>query len=196
MKDTEAKDRQVEVKSVKKTDFDAIYKGNVGYVYATAIKYTKNHHTAEEIVQNVFLKYYVNMENTDADAARAWLILTTKYMALNEKRDHRKEYLVGEVDIKKESNLSGYAESPEDVFERKSNERKYMELKEDIFEALYEKNPRWYDVITITYILGKPQKEVAENMGITLDVLHSTLYRAKQWIRKNYAEEYAHLSNV
>ncbi len=186
----------MEVKLVKKIDFDAIYKGNVGYVYATAIKYTKNHHTAEEIVQNVFLKYYVNMENTDADAARAWLILTTKYMALNEKRDHQKEYLVEEVDVKKEKELTRVAESPEEVFERKLNEQKFTELKENIFEALYKKNPRWYDVITITYILGKPQKEVAENMGITLDVLHSTLYRAKQWIRKNYAEEYAHLSDV
>ena len=103
----------MEVKLVKKIDFDAIYKGNVGYVYATAIKYTKNHHTAEEIVQNVFLKYYVNMENTDADAARAWLILTTKYMALNEKRDHQKEYLVEEVEVKKEKELTRVAESPE-----------------------------------------------------------------------------------
>lgn len=81
-------------KSVGKADFDAIYRENVGYVYATAVKYTKNHHTAEEIVQNVFLKYYINMENTDSDAARAWLVLTTKYMALNVKRDHQKEYLV------------------------------------------------------------------------------------------------------
>ena len=100
------------------------------------------------------------------------------------------------MEVKKEKELTRVAESPEEVFERKSNEQKFTELKENIFEALYKKNPRWYDVITITYILGKPQKEVAENMGITLDVLHSTLYRAKQWIRKNYAEEYAHLSDV
>lgn len=186
----------MEVKSVGKADFDAIYRGNVGYVYATAVKYTKNHHTAEEIVQNVFLKYYTNMENTDSDAAKAWLILTTKYMAMNVKRDHQKEYLVEEMDVKEEMELSESVESPEEVFARKYKEREYIRLKEDIFKALYEKNSRWYDVITITYILGKPQKEVAENMGMTLDVLHSTLYRAKQWIRKNYAEEYAHLSEV
>ena len=86
--------------------------------------------------------------------------------------------------------------SPEEVFVRKFKEREYTKLKVDIFEALYEKNPRWYDIITITYILGKPQKEVAENMGVSLDVLHSTLYRAKQWIRKNFAEEYTHLSEA
>ncbi len=186
----------MEAKSIRKADFEAIYKENVGYVYATAVKYTKNHHTAEEIVQNVFLKYYTNMENTDAEAVRAWLILTTKYMALNMNRDGQKEYLVEELNLKEELGLSEIAENPEEVFVRKLQERQTIELKENIFEALYEKNPRWYDIITITYILGKPQKEVAENMGMTLEVLHSTLYRAKKWIRKNYAEEYAHLNKV
>lgn len=186
----------MEGKSVGKADFDAIYRDHVGCVYATAVKYTKNHHTAEEIVQNVFLKYYINMENTDSDAARAWLVLTTKYMALNVKRDHQKEYLVERMDIKEEIQLSESVESPEEVFVRKFKEREYTKLKVDIFEALYEKNPRWYEIITITYILGKPQKEIAENMGVTLDVLHSTLYRAKQWIRKNFAEEYTHLNEA
>lgn len=117
-------------------------------------------------------------------------------MAMNVKRDYQKEYLVEGMNIKEEMDLSESVESPEEVFARKFKEREYMKLKENIFEALYKKNSRWYDVITITYILGKPQKEVAENMGITLDVLHSTLYRAKKWIRKNYAEEYARLSGV
>lgn len=186
----------MEVKVVRKSDFDTIYRQNVGYVYATAVKYTKNHHTAEEVVQNVFMKYFMNMENTNSDAVRAWLILTAKYMAMNVKRDYQKEYLVEGMNIKEEMDLSESVESPEEVFARKFKEREYMKLKENIFEALYKKNSRWYDVITITYILGKPQKEVAENMGITLDVLHSTLYRAKKWIRKNYAEEYARLSGV
>ena len=39
---------------------------------------------------------------------------------------------------------------------KNSPQREYMKLKENIFEALYKKNSRWYDVITITYILGKP----------------------------------------
>ena len=44
----------------------------------------------------------------------------------------------------------------------------------------------------LTYILGKPQKEVAENMDVSLEVLQGILYRARQWIRETFAEEYAH----
>ncbi len=86
--------------------------------------------------------------------------------------------------------------NPEEFFERKIKNQQLVELKKGIFEALYEKNPRWYEAITITYVLEKPQKEVAENMEVTLDVLHSILYRAKKWIRENYAEEYAHLNKA
>ena len=39
------------------------------------------------------------------------------------------------------------------------------------------------------YLLEKPQKEVAREMGISLEVLHSMLYRAKKWIRKKLREE-------
>ena len=54
-------------------------------------------------------------------------------------------------------------------------------------------NTKWYDAITITYILEKPQREVAENMNVSLGVLHSMLYRAKKWIQKKYKEEYDRL---
>ena len=42
----------------------------------------------------------------------------------------------------------------------------------------------------MVYVLGKPQKEVAKEMEITLGVLESILYRAKEWIKKNYSERY------
>ena len=37
------------------------------------------------------------------------------------------------------------------------------------------------------------QKEVAEKMGISVDTLYSTLYRAKQWIKKYYEEQFHQL---
>ena len=88
--------------------------------------------------------------------------------------------------------LSESVESPEEIFLRNTKERQFRELKEDIFAALYKKSERWYDAVTITYILGKPQKEVAENMDVSLEVLQGILYRARQWIRETFAEEYAH----
>lgn len=192
----EAKDESVRTESKENTIFDIIYKNNFVNVYKVALKYSRNHHAAEEITQSVFMKLYVNIDNINLDSAKSWLILTAKYMALNLKRDRAREYLVEDLSMEEETILSESGESPEEVFVRKIKEREFVELKEDIFAALYEKNPRWYDAITITYVLEKPQKEVAENMGITLEVLHSMLYRARKWIKENYKDEYDHLHNA
>ena len=67
------------------------------------------------------------------------------------------------------------------------------ELHDTIFADLYEKNSRWYEAVTVSYTLDKPQKEVADKMGISVDTLYSTLYRAKQWIKKHYEEQFHQL---
>ena len=42
------------VESIGKTAFDVIYNDNYDIVYKAAMKYSRNHHTAEEITQKVF----------------------------------------------------------------------------------------------------------------------------------------------
>lgn len=191
----EAKDESVGIESKENSVFDTIYEDNFQIVYKVALKYSGNHHAAEEIAQSVFLKLYLNIEHINVDNARSWLTLTAKYMAMNLKRDRAHEHLVQDLNAEEETILVDYDGNPEEIFIRKIKGREFAELKEDIFAALYERNPRWYDAITISYVLEKPQKEVAENMGVTLEVLHSMLYRARKWIKENYEDEYDHLHN-
>ena len=186
----------MDVELTTKADFKVIYEENFDRVYKAAVKYSGNHHSAEEIVQNVFLKLYMNMDNVEKEAAMAWLLLTTKYMALNLKRDRKREFLVEEMEGEAEITLSESVENPEEFFVKKMKQQQFIEFRKGIFDALYRKNPRWYEAITITYVLDKPQKEVAEKMGVTLEVLQAVLYRARRWMRENYAEEYAHLDKA
>lgn len=179
------------IKSIGRSAFDAVYEANVDLVYRTALYFSHNHHTAEEITQNVFMKLYLNMENINMEAVTSWLLTTTKHMALNDRRDHKRE-IVGEDAMFEERSGEGI----EDVFMKKLREKEYRELAEDIFSELYHVNKRWHEAVTITYLLEKPQKEVAEIMGVSLEVLHSMLYRAKQWIRKNYEEKYHYLDKA
>ena len=50
-------------------------------------------------------------------------------------------------------------------------------------------NPSWYEAVTITYVLEKPQKEVAEIMGVKLETLHSMLYLSLIHIYTVYVTE-------
>lgn len=192
----EAKDKGVGIEPIGRAAFDAVYEENIEIVYRTALKYTGNHHAAEEITQNVFLKFYTVMDHTRLKAARPWLILTTKNMSLNWKRDGKWEYPVEEFTEEQEVEISNGIESPEDVFMRKLLERESAELTGDIFAVLYEKNQRWYEAVTMAYVMEKPQKEVAEYLNMDIEALHSLLYRAKKWIRSYYEERYKELDNA
>ena len=180
------------VKSIGKTAFDAVYEANVKIVYRTALHYSDNDcYAAEEITQEVFLKLYMNMENINMEAINSWLLITTKHMALNYHRDRGREIADEEIALKMEPVVD-----IEEEFFAKLRRKECHELAETIFSRLYEENKRWYEAVTITYFLEKPQKEVAEIMGVSLTVLHSMLYRAKQWIKKNYEDEFDYLNKA
>ena len=137
--------------------FDSIYEANIETIYLTAKRYKRNHHAAEEIAQDTFLKLFRNMEHTNIEAAKPWLILTAKYAAMNWRRDTAREYLVAEFTEEEERGISESVEDPEEILIRRLKEKEFTELTGDIFAALYRKNQRWYDAITIVYVLEKPQ---------------------------------------
>lgn len=176
--------------SVGSVDFNDIYRSNVSSVYFTALHYSGDAHAAEEITQEVFLKLYINRENINPNAIHAWLVTSAKNMALNYKRDRWHEIPKEELC---ENEADPCAESPEEDILSVLQKEEYRKLMARILEDLYRVNERWYDAVTITYMLEKPQKEVAENMGVSLEVLQSMLYRAKKWIKKKYREEYDRL---
>lgn len=177
------------MKAVGKASFDEIYEKNVDNVYRAALHYSDNHHVAEEITQIIFMKLYMNIENINTEAVSSWLLTSAKHMALNYNRSVSREIPLERLD-EKEFSEEFYVESSEDEAIKNLENEKYEELTKSIFSKLYGKNPKWYDAVIISYYLGKPQKEVAEIMGIKLDVLHSMLYRAKRWIRKHYKKPF------
>lgn len=157
----------VESEDVKKAEIDRLYKENVSKVYRTALYYVEDHYVAEE-----------------------WLITTAKNMAKNYLRDSKWETPMEEVP---EQEVPYSSEGLDAQLIEVFRQKECRELHDTIFADLYEKNSRWYEAVTVSYTLDKPQKEVAEKMGISVDTLYSTLYRAKQWIKKYYEEQFHQL---
>lgn len=182
------------IDSIGKTAFDAIYELYVDSVYNTALRYTRNEHTAEEITQDVFLKLYTYLDHVNMDAVEKWLIVTARNMALNYARKGKREVLFDE--IYEDAFTDHAAESAEAEFFRRTKQYEHKEFADGILEHLYRNNERWYEAVTITYCLNKPQKEVAEIMDIPLETLHSILHRARKWIQKNYEQQYDYLNKA
>lgn len=185
---------RVGTKAIDNSAFDAIYRKNLMGVYQTALRYSRNYHAAEEITQTVFMKLYINRDNVNVEAVGSWLLTTTKHVAMNYKRSLKREVLKEDMEaLYDEDVIMPAADSLEDDFINRLYVEGCKELADNILADLYYLNPRWYDAITITYLLGKPQKETADIMGVKLEVLHSMLYRARKWIQKKYDKQFDHL---
>lgn len=159
----------VESEDVKKAEIDRLYKENVSKVYRTALYYVEDHYVAEEIVQEVFLKLYDNLGDICMESVPAWLITTAKNMAKNYLRDSKWETPMEEVP---EQEVPYSSEGLDAQLIEVLRQKECRELHDTIFADLYEKNSRWYEAVTVSYTLDKPQKEVADKMGISVDTLY------------------------
>ena len=57
-----------------------------------------------------------------------------------------------------------------------------------VLENLKEYNPSWYKLFEMVVIDGRSQEEAAERLGISIESLRSQLYRARQYLRRNFKD--------
>lgn len=181
----------MEYKSIKEEKFDSIYQAHVDSILKVAMHYANDYDIAQEITQKTFIQLYIHLDNMDMDYIFPWLVRTAKNFLYNSNRNSKREILGEVIDTIMEYDYAlCCTESMDERYIREEQRQRIGELNDSIFEKLYKKNRKWYEALTLVYCLEKPQQEVAEELGIAIDTLQSRLYRAKQWIRKNYAKEY------
>lgn len=175
-------------------EFDEVYGRYKNLVLKAAYTYSGNYDVAEDITQITFLQLYIYYNDMNHSNIKSWLFTTAKNRALNYRKKASREILKDEM--AKEGIIQDMKESAEDEFMEIHRDLNRSELHEKIFLALMEKNQRWYDAITMAYYLEIPQAKVAEEMGIRIEVLHSILHRAKEWIKKEFGVEYDELNRL
>lgn len=78
------------VEGTGRSAFASIYEKYFKLTYKTALRYSGNHHAAEELTQSVFLKLYVHMEHAKVDAVKPWLLLTVKVYGIESRKGQSK----------------------------------------------------------------------------------------------------------
>lgn len=173
-----------------KKEFENVYHKNKGNVYRIAKRYSDSHkESAEEIFQEVFLKLYTHFDKVDEEYMEAWLVTTTKNTAINYMKKRAREYPHEDIELYSNLHLKEHIESAEDSVFKDILLKEKKKHSWTILDALYVENERWYEAMTMVYCLGRKQKDVADAMGISLDVLTALLYRARKWVKKNYSSD-------
>lgn len=172
--------------------FDSIYRAYETDVYKLSLYYTKDEHAAKDIMQKVFFEFYLRMDSINLERARGYLFRSVRNTAYNLTRDNK--YRAQDKELEVLDEIKRTSISVEDAYVRHESKQREKEFYRSIMEHVRKKNESWYEALQLVYCLEMPQEEVAEELGISKDVLYSRLHRARNWIRKNYEEEYEKVS--
>lgn len=169
---------------MKNKRFTKIYEEYRKLVMKIAYDSLKDRFLAEEICQQVFISFYEHMDEVKDTSVKSWLIVSSRNAVVEYLR--KQKVMRNKTAVICQDAAECLPEGEDMVVERIQNER----LSFQILDDLRDKNREWYEIVVAVCIGEMSQKEAAEMLGMTIQVLRAKLYRAKQYIRRKYYKEY------
>lgn len=162
-------------KVYNEAEFNEKYDKYCKIVYRTAYQYLFNIDMAEDVVQDAFVKLFINKKCfNDSEHEKAWLLRVT----INLCKNVLKSKTYHSLELNNESEIF------ENSFEDKSN------FKIDIMNQLKKINAQQRTAIYLYYFEGFSIKEISKIMKIKENTVKSHLKRAKQKLRINIEKEH------
>lgn len=157
-------------------------------LYAAAMRYTKDPHDAQDLVQDTYAKAFTSFHQFEPGTnLKAWLyrILTTTFINNYRKDQRRPQISNGEIEdwqiAKASSHTSDQGKSAEDeVLENIADK--------DIKDALAQMPDEFRMAVYLSDVEGFAYKEVAEIMGVPTGTVMSRLHRGRKLLRASLAQ--------
>tara|TARA_R110000868_G_scaffold304437_14_gene565194 strand:- start:37651 stop:38199 length:549 start_codon:yes stop_codon:yes gene_type:complete len=137
------------------------------------LKRVKDEDTSKDILQEVFIKVHLNLENLrDLSKVQSWVFQITRNQVAEYFRKSDRQVSLSEFN---EKNLS-------DDFE-------HSEIDFCCFENLIDELPEKYsEVLTLINVEGKKQKEAAKQLHLSLPNIKSRVHRAKEMLKQQFID--------
>lgn len=171
--------------------FGDLYREYDKKLYSIALRYVRNHHDAEEIVQDTFLKIYKVIEkvhNLPREKIAPFIVICIKHTAFDLIEKKRKR--VETVDLiydddgeEKEYEVADDSPLPDEIVISKE---RAMNLGRCI-DSLSEKQRH---IILLRYYYGLSEKEIADLMSMSESAVSSCVDRAKKSLREKIGGDY------
>jgi RNA polymerase sigma-70 factor (ECF subfamily) len=143
-------------------------------VFRVALGYVKNIHDADDIAQNVFMKYLTKTENVgehsvfeSEEARKAWLIR----VAVNESKN-----LLKSAWLRKRSDLDESLVAPDND-------------SLGIFDYVKKLKPKYRTVVYLFYHERYSQKEIADILSLKVSTVATQLQRAREQLKDIITKE-------
>lgn len=167
----------------------ALVEAHQDRLYAFVWRILRDHHTAEEICQEAFLRAFRSLDSFSADYRfSTWLFTIAYRLCLNHIR--RRKSMTGEVDF---GTLPG-SEPEADVQVAESEEAR--RLKDRIWDAVDRLSVPQRAAVLLFYREGMSCEAIAKTLGIPVATTKSHLHRARARLRESLSEmveEFPHI---
>ena len=181
-------DRATETAAAKKLRFERDALAYASQLYAAALRYTKDPHDAQDLVQDTYAKAFVAFHQFEPGTnLKAWLyrILTTTFINTYRKDQRRPQISDGELEDWQihdaASHTSDQGRSAEDVALDGI-------VDVDVRNALAAMPEDFRMVVYLADVEGFSYKESAEIVGVPSGTVMSRLHRGRKLLRESLAQ--------
>lgn len=159
------------------------------YLLVTDIAYSvlRDYHAAQDVCQEVFLKFCEKMGTMEEARIKPWLILAAKNKAIDYKRAAYRKH-----EMQSSETLEACYYKVESL-EKHMRDLEYRNLRNELFGRLKEEKPEFLNMIIASCIEGKSGEQIAREFGISEENVRTKLHRARLWIRSHYGSKYEEL---
>ena len=155
------------------------YRRYSGEIYLYLYSLCKSRETAEDLMQEVFLKALLSL-SAQNENLRAWLYKVARNACFNELRNRKREVKMDPAagaDIYAAGAVEKSQDSLTDILIR--NEQKKM-----LYEAMLKLPDRQREILELFYFSEMSMKQIAEIMKLTPQNVRVLAYRAKKQLRE------------
>lgn len=178
-------DEQELLKSIAQGDeaaFARLFDAWRDKLFFFTLRITQSHQQAEDLVQDVFLKLWLNRSSLGGiENFRAWLYRVIQNQAISGLRRMALETSVL-AKLKKENIGSG--EPADEILLQK-------QLQQKLHEAINQLPPRQKEIYTLTRIDGLKQEEVASRLNISISTVQNHMTEALRRLRLILGKDYS-----
>lgn len=167
------------LKKQSKEAFDYLYKQYAGVLYGVAKKIIHDEQTAQDILQEVFVKIWHNAGQYNPEKGRiyTWMINIARNAAIDKLRSK------GEV-MKSKIQTSG------DVVYSSEKNMKTEQATDTIgLKAIVaELKPEYYTIVDMAYFKGYTLDEISKTLNIPLGTVKTRMRHAIQLLRQKFSD--------
>lgn len=153
----------------QRTEMQHIMNEYTDLLFRIAYYYTKNASTAEDIVQDVFIKFYYQVHNEEPNYLRAYLVK----MTANKSKDYLKSWAYQKMKLTQNLPFISVNSESEELYESTPLE-----------EAVLALPVKFKEVITYYYYEGFSVKEIGQILGVNENTIKSRMKKAKELLKE------------